>query len=386
MKCPKCHFENLPDANFCSKCAAQLASSEEVSIPLTKTLETPLKELTRGTTFAERYEFIEELGVGGMGRVYKVFDKKINEDVALKILKSEISEDEKTIERFGNELKFTRKIVHKNVCRMYDINEEKGTQYITMEYVPGEDLKSTVVRVGQLSVGKAVSVAKQVCEGLIEAHKLGVVHRDLKPQNIMIDKEGNVRIMDFGIARSLKAEGITDDGIMVGTPEYMSPEQVKGEEADHRSDIYSLGVLLYVLLTGVLPFDSETLREGGVEHIRQVIRETDPKTPSTRLTKLGDEATAIAQNRRMEIQTLAKHLRKELEWIPLKAMRKERSERYRSASELADDIENYLKGAPLIAEPPSTVYRLKKFVRRNHVLVGGIAAVMATILSSSLPI
>ena len=160
MKCPKCHFENPPGANFCSKCATQLASSEEVSIPQTKTLETPVKELTRGTTFAERYEFIEELGTGGMGRVCKVFDKKINEDVALKILKSEISEDEKTIERFSNELKFTRKIVHKNVCRMYDLNDEKGTQYITMEYVPGEDLKSTVVRVGQLSVGKAVSVAK----------------------------------------------------------------------------------------------------------------------------------------------------------------------------------------------------------------------------------
>jgi len=135
-----------------------------------------------------------------------------------------------------------------------------------------------------------------------------------------------------------------------------------------------------VLLTGVLPFDSDTLREGGIENIRKTIRETDPRTPSTRLTKLGDEGITIAQNRRMEIRTLARHLRKELEWIPLKAMRKNRAERYRSASELADDIENYLNGAPLIAGPPSTVYRLKKFIRRNRASVTGIAAVLAVLM------
>jgi hypothetical protein len=135
-------------------------------------------------------------------------------------------------------------------------------------------------------------------------------------------------------------------------------------------------VLLYVLLTGILPFDSDTLRTGGIDHVRQVIRETDPKTPSTRLTKLGDKSQEIAENRRTEIRTLAKHLKKELEWIPLKAMRKERSERYRSASEFADDIENYLNEAPLIAGPLSNVYRLKKFLRRHKALVGGVAAVL----------
>jgi serine/threonine-protein kinase len=220
INCPKCHFDNLDDTVYCGKCATPLPSSEE--IPVTKTLETPTEELTRGTIFANRYEIIEELGKGGMGKVYRVEDKKIKEEVALKLIKPEIASDKKTIERFSNELKLARKIRHENVCQMYDINEEEGTHYITMEYIAGEDLKSFIRRSRLLTVGKAISIAKQVCEGLSEAHRLGVVHRDLKPQNIMIDKEGNARIMDFGIARSIKGKGITGAGMMIGTPEYMS--------------------------------------------------------------------------------------------------------------------------------------------------------------------
>jgi len=319
MKCPKCHFENPPNSNFCSKCATQLPLSEETSVPHTKTLETPVKELTRGTTFAERYEFIEELGIGGMGRVYKVFDRKINEDVAIKILKPEISEDEKTIERFGNELKFTRKIVHKNVCRMYDLNDEKGTQYITMEYVPGEDLKSTIVRVGRLSLGKAVSVAKQVSEGLIEAHHLGVVHRDLKPQNIMIDKEGNVRIMDFGIARALKTKGITAAGMMIGTPEYMSPEQAEIKETDQRSDIYSLGVILYEMVTGRLPFEGDSPLGIAMKHKSE--KPSDPREFNSQISP-------------------------ELSHVILRCMEKAKDKRYQKAEELYSELDNIEKGLP----------------------------------------
>jgi len=237
MKCPACQAENLPDSRFCHKCATPLPKEAEGAISFTETLQTPLFEIPRGTLLAGRYDVIEELGKGGMGRVYKVYDQKLKEVVALKLIKPEIGLNEKAIERFRNELKFARKISHRNVCRMYDLGEEGFTHFITMEYVEGEDLKRFIKRSGELTIGKAVRIAKQVCEGLAEAHHLGVTHRDLKPQNIMIDREGNARIMDFGIARFLEVEGLTGSGVMVGTPEYMSPEQVELKAIDQRSDI-----------------------------------------------------------------------------------------------------------------------------------------------------
>jgi serine/threonine protein kinase len=201
-----------------------------------------------------------------MGKVYKAHDTEIKEKIALKLIKPEISADKKTIERFQNELKFARKIGHRNVCRMYDLNKEEGSYYITMEYVSGEDLKSFIRRVGQLPSGKAISIAKQVAEGLAEAHRLGVIHRDLKPSNIMIDKDGNARIMDFGIARSMEMKGITGAGVMIGTPEYMPPEQAEAKEVDQRSDIYSLGVILYEMVTGRVPFEGDTALSIAMKH------------------------------------------------------------------------------------------------------------------------
>lgn len=214
--------------------------------------------MPRSSLFAGRYQIIEELGDGGMGRVYRAMDTKIGEEIALKLIKPEIVPDSKAIERFGTEMKLTRKIPHRNVCRMYDLGEKDGTYYITMEYVRGEDLKSFIRRSGQLTVSKTISIASQICEGLEEAHRLGVVHRDLKSSNVMIDREGNARIMDFGIARSLKKKGDTGVGVLIGTPEYMAPEQVETSEVDHRADIYSLGIILFEMLTGKVPFQGDT--------------------------------------------------------------------------------------------------------------------------------
>ncbi|MBN2409657.1 MAG: protein kinase [Candidatus Aminicenantes bacterium] len=226
----------------------------------------PPTGLGRGRLFAGRFEILEKLGGGGMGMVYRVLDTKIREEIALKLFRPGIVADPMAVERFKNELKLARRIIHKNVCRMYDLNEEAGLPYITMEYVPGEDLRSLLRRAGRLSVEKILSVARQVCDGLAEAHHLDVVHRDLKPGNIMIDKEGNVHIMDFGIARPQSGSELTEAGTMIGTPEYMSPEQAEGLPADRRSDIYSLGVVLYEMVSGRVPFSGGTSLSVALKH------------------------------------------------------------------------------------------------------------------------
>jgi serine/threonine protein kinase/Flp pilus assembly protein TadD len=267
IPCPKCQFSNPDGTLFCGKCATRLPSPENIPGSLTETWEFPRKELSMGSTFANRYQIIEELGTGGMGKVYRVLDRKLNEEVALKLLKPEIAADGVTLERFSNEVKLARKIIHKNVGRIYHLSDEGGNHFITMEYVQGQDLRSLIRQAGQLTISKALSIARQVCEGLVEAHKLGVVHRDLKPSNVMIDNEGNARIMDFGIAHTTKTERITDPGIIIGTPEYMSPEQVEAREIDQRSDIYSFGIILYEMLTGKVPFEGETPISVAVKHL-----------------------------------------------------------------------------------------------------------------------
>jgi serine/threonine protein kinase len=196
--------------------------------------------LAIGSLFAERYEILKELGKGGMGVVYRVKDQKLDEEMALKVLKPEIAAHKETIERFKNELKFARKIAHRNVCKMYDLNEDEKILYITMEYVKGEDLKSLIRGKGKYAEKEAIATARQVCEGLAEAHELGVIHRDLKPQNIMIDEKGTAKVMDFGIARSIEVPGVTQTGMMIGTPDYISPELAEGEKADQRSDIWGV--------------------------------------------------------------------------------------------------------------------------------------------------
>jgi serine/threonine protein kinase/Tfp pilus assembly protein PilF len=341
--CPECDYENPIDAIYCGQCANMIIlkrpdrqpPSEHISpspsepdtgpppepaeelAGLTKTIESPTDELTTGATFAGRYQIIEELGKGGMGRVYKALDTEIDEKVALKLIRPEIAADEKMIRRFRKELKTARQISHKHVCRMYDIGAKKGIRYITMEYVSGEDLKSSMKRMGQFTVGKAVFTAKQICEGLAEAHKLGIVHRDLKPQNIIIDEFGNARIMDFGIARSLKSEDITNPGEIIGTRVYMSPEQAEGKEVDQRSDIYSLGLILYEMLANRLPFQEDIPLSLATKHMTGPIegpKEYNPQVPE------------------------------DLNRLILKCLEKDKEKRYQSAEELLEDLDKIDSG------------------------------------------
>lgn len=277
----------------------------------------PSFDLSRGEIFADRYEILEDLGEGGMGRVYKVIDQKINETIALKLIKPEIGFNTQAIERFRNELKIARKISHRNICRMYDLGEEGFLQYITMEYVAGEDLKRFVKRAGQLTSGKAIFIAKQVAQGLTEAHRLGVIHRDLKPQNIMIDEDGNARIMDFGIARFIDSDKLTGSGVMIGTPEYMSPEQAEIKDVDKRTDIYSLGVVMYEMVTGQVPFEGETPLSIVMKH------------------------KSVAPRNVHEINTMVPRA---LAAVIARCLEKERRKRYQTAEELIEDLDRVEKG------------------------------------------
>jgi len=321
MKCPKCQTENTPDSKYCKECTTSLIPASEIPIPRTKTLVTPIAEMIARSTFAGRYNIIEALGEGGMGKVYRAFDEKLNEEVALKLIEPGIASDTRTLERFRNELKIARKIVHKNVGRMYEIMEESGIHFISMEYVPGEDLGSFIRRSGQLAIETAVRIAAQVCEGLAEAHKLGVIHRDLKPSNIMIDLEGNVRIMDFGIARSLKAKGLTGEGLTVGTPEYMSPEQAEAKDVDQGADIYSLGVILYEMVTGRLPFVGDTPLSIALKHKIEAPR--DPKLINPQIPE-------------------------GLRRVILKCLQKDKTKRYQSASDVQVDLIRISQGQPIL--------------------------------------
>ncbi|MFC2141937.1 protein kinase [Acidobacteriota bacterium] len=319
MKCPKCDTVNPDDSRFCKDCGTNITSAEEAQPSITKTIETPREELTTGSKFAGRYQIIEELGKGGMGKVYKVLDTETNEKIALKLIKPEIASDKNTVERFRNELTIARRIVQKNVCRMYDLNIENDSYYITMEYVEGQDLKKLIRQTGQLAIGTLINIAKQVCDGLVEAHRLGVVHRDLKPSNIMIDADGNARIMDFGIARSMEGKGITGAGVMIGTPEYMSPEQVEGKEVDLRSDIYSLGVILYEMVTGKVPFEGDTPFTIGVKHKSEI-----PKDPKELNTQIPEDLSSVI----------------------LRCLEKVNEKRYQSAGEVRSELANIEKGIP----------------------------------------
>jgi serine/threonine protein kinase/Flp pilus assembly protein TadD len=276
--CLHCSSENDDTSGVCRKCGTPLPIDLEhtLSLPPTgKAAPPPPDGFEPGSLFARRYQLIEELGMGGMGRVYRVLDKKLDEEIAFKVIRPEIAKRREVIARFSSELKLARQVVHRNVARMFDLNEDGGIHYITMEYVRGENLKRLIRKVGRLSPGQAVPIACQISDGLAEAHRLGIIHHDLKPQNVMIDEEGQAKIMDFGLARLLAREGRDGLGSRSGSPAYIAPEQISGRGLDGRADLYSLGVLIYEMLTGQIPFKAERVEEIIEKHLSEQPR--DPR-------------------------------------------------------------------------------------------------------------
>src|SRR5215470_4670027 len=292
-----------------------LTDSPDSSPSVSETPTAPLRLSLDSSVLAalgQRYEILDEAGHGSMGSVYKARDRETGEIVALKLLKPEIASDQAMMERFKNELLFARKITHKNVCRVHEFNRINGIAYTSMEFVDGESLRSVMNRFGGLPLRKAVNVAVQICSGLKEAHAQGIVHRDLKPENVMIDANGDVKIMDFGIARSMEA-ATRLTGSMVGTPAYMAPEQVFGKPVDYRTDIYSLGLMLYEMFTGSQALQAETPVAVALKQLRETpppphqIEPTIPvpierailkcleKDPSKRFQSIGELEKVLTQ-------------------------------------------------------------------------------------------
>jgi serine/threonine protein kinase len=271
-------FKGSRDTVLLSEVPDAASLIAEASAP---NIDIPSLSATSLAALQQRYDILGEAGHGSMGNVYKARDRETGETVALKLLKPEIASDQAMMDRFKNELLYARKITHKNVCRVHEFNRIGGIAYTSMEFVEGESLRSVLNRFGGLPLRKANHVALQICSGLAEAHAQGIVHRDLKPENVMIDGQGNVKIMDFGIARSMEA-GTRLTGSIVGTPAYMAPEQVAGKQVDYRTDIYSLGLMLYEMFTGTPAFAADTAVAVALKQMRetpQAPHEIDPAIP-----------------------------------------------------------------------------------------------------------
>src|ERR1017187_2689622 len=332
------------------------------------------------------YRLIRKLGEGGMGQVWLAEQSApVKRQVALKIIKAGRYDDSALL-RFDVERQALAIMDHPAIAKVFDAGSTpQGQPYFVMEYVPGFPITDYCDR-KHLSVQERLALFIKVCEGVQHAHQKAIMHRDLKPSNILVvevDGKPLPRIIDFGIAKAISQEGedetlVTRAGGMVGTPGYMSPEQADPNvlDIDTRTDVYSLGVVLYELLTGMLPFDAKQWQTKPFHVMLRQLHEEDPPSPSMRIS--GDStSTTAAQHRNTDPRQLESLLRGDLDWIALKALEKDRARRYGTPSELAADINRYLRNEPVVARPASTAYRTKKYVQRHKV---GVAAATAMVL------
>jgi TolB-like protein/tetratricopeptide (TPR) repeat protein len=352
MKCPKCHSENPDASRFCGRCAAPLDAEAQGGASVTKTLAAPVHGLAKGTTVAGKYRILEEIGRGGMGIVYKAEDTKLQRTVALKFLPPQWTSDPEARERFIHEARAASALDHPNICTIYEIGEtEDGRMYIAMGCYEGESLREKLRR-GPMKAEEALGVTTQVALGMEKAHGKGIIHRDIKPANILITNDGVAKIVDFGLAKLAGQVRMTKEGTTVGTVAYMSPEQAKGEPVDQRTDIWSLGVVLYETVSGRLPF------KGDYEQslIHSILR-TDPE----------------------HLGKIRKDLPKGLESIVLKALAKNPNARYQDMGEVLEDLKAVSEGVkPLRAK--AGLFRGKVFGIRKIYAYAGLAILASVIV------
>ena len=354
IKCPKCDTDNPDTQKFCGECATPLPSSKEFFISQTRTVLKPMEDLRSGTMLANTYKIIEVQGRGGMGIVYKTEDTKLKRNVALKFLPPELMRDTEAKERFVLEAQAAAALSHPNICTIHEIDEEEGKSFIAMEYIEGQNLRAKIKR-GPLRINEALDISTQVAEGLEEAHKKGVIHRDIKSANIMVTDKGQAKIMDFGLAKVKGGSLLTREGTTLGTAAYMSPEQARGEEVDFRSDIWSLGVVLYEMLCGKFPFSGD--REASI--LYSVVHE---------------EAKSLKE--------IKPDIPLELQHIVNRALKKKPQSRYQSASEILRDLKQYQ--ARLIALE-ARITNFKSFlihIRKPQLFIPTILIVLGLCLSA----